>query len=224
MRVLLIEDSATLTDAVRAGLRKLGYGVDAAADGEAGLSYARLNPYDVIILDLMLPKRHGLEVLRTLRAEGCATPILILTAMDAIEDRVTGLRAGSDDYLVKPFAFDELVARVEALLRRRSGDVHPVIEIDDLRIDGSARTVTRGGRPLRLTRREYVLLTYLAARRGEIVSRIEIEDHLYDEHSFPMSNVVASTVCSLRAHLAASGGRELIHTRRGLGYVLDATS
>jgi len=221
MRFLIVEDSPLLVRSLKSGLRKEGHAVDAAGDGKAGLSYARTNPYDVIILDLMLPEMDGLSVLGELRRERCATPVLILTAKDTVDDRVLGLRSGADDYLVKPFAFDELLARLEALARRRSGNLNPVIEVGDLRIDTAARSVTRAGRPIRLEAREYALLIYLASRRGEIVSRIEIEDHLYGEDNFPMSNAVPAAICKLRARLAAGGSREVIHTRRGLGYLLD---
>ncbi len=220
MRILVVEDSQRLAQSVQAGLRKLGHAVDVVHDGDQGLSYARVNPYDVILLDIMLPGRDGMSVLRELRAEDVDTHVLLLTAKDGVSDRVDGLQSGADDYLVKPFAFEELAARVDALGRRVRGPSTPVLRIDDLVIDTGARSVRRGDRPLDLSRREYALLRYLASRLGETVSRIEIEDQLYDEDHFPNSNVVASTICSLRDKLELDGAGRLIHTRRGLGYVL----
>lgn len=221
MRILLVEDSTRLTESLRAGLKKLGHAVDVALDGAKGLSYARLNPYDVVVLDIMLPEMDGLTVLRRLREEENRTCVLLLTARDTVDDRVVGLRQGADDYLVKPFSFDELVARIEALGRRQTGTVQPVIQIADLEIDTAGRKVSRAGQPIKLTPREYALLVLLASRRGEVVSRIEIEDHLYDESSFPASNVVQSAISSLRSHLGEHGTAPLIHTRWGKGYVLD---
>ena len=221
MRILLVEDSESLASALRRGLGKVGYAVDVAGDGRRGLSYARTEPYDVIVLDLMLPLLNGWDVLAEIRESGNDVPILVLTARDGVEDRVKGLRAGADDYLVKPFSFDELLARIEALMRRGAGKVNPVIEVDDLIIDTAARRVTRGGAVVELKAREYALLLFLAMRRGQTVSRIEIEDHLYGEDNFPMSNAVSSAISSVRAKLGAGGGKPLIHTRRGLGYLLD---
>lgn len=221
MRILIVEDSQSLARSVQTGLRKLGHAVDVVHDGPKGLSYARLNPYDLVLLDILLPGFDGLFVLRELRRQGITTHVLLLTARDAVADRVAGLKAGADDYLVKPFAFEELVARVEALGRRVRGPAVPVIEIADLRIDTSARVATRGGRALPLSRRDWALLTYLASRRGETVSQVEIEDHVYDEDTLPNSNAVASAVCALRDKLEDGGAARLIHTRRGIGYVLS---
>ncbi len=221
MRILIVEDSQSLARSVQTGLRKLGHAVDVVHDGPKGLSYARLNPYDLVLLDILLPGFDGLFVLRELRRLGVLTHVLLLTARDAVADRVAGLKAGADDYLVKPFAFEELVARVEALGRRVRGPAVPVIEIADLRIDTSARVATRGGRPLGLSRRDWALLSYLASRPGETVSQVEIEDHVYDEDTLPNSNAVASAVCALRDKLEDGGCARLIHTRRGIGYVLS---
>ena len=220
MRLLLVEDSVRLAQSLQAGLRKLGHAVDVVHDGVRGLSYARNNPYEVLVLDVMLPGLDGLEVVRRLRADGRDTHVLLLTARDAVADRVAGLSAGADDYLVKPFAFEELAARIDALGRRTRLAGNPLIEVGDLRIDTSARTVTRAGRPIVLSRREYRLLACLARRAGQVVSRIEIEDGLYDEDTFPNSNVVAAAICTLRDKLEEHGGTRLVHTRRGLGYVL----
>ena len=223
MRILLVEDSQRLAQSVQTGLHKLGHAVDVVHEGPRGLSYALHNPYDVVVLDIMLPGMDGLSVLRGMRSSGNDTHVLLLTAKDTVADRVDGLRTGADDYLVKPFAFEELAARLDALNRRVRGPATPTVTVGDLVYDRSARTVTRGGRILDLSRREFSLLGYLVERAGETVSRIEIEDHLYDEDTLPMSNVVASTICALRDKLEADGGDRLIHTRRGLGYVLGET-
>lgn len=219
MRLLLIEDSKRLQQSVGTGLRRSGYAVDIAGDGEEGLWMAESRDYDAIILDLMLPKLDGLTLLRTLRARGRAGHVLILTARDAVEDRVTGLQAGADDYLVKPFAFEELLARVQALVRRRYGAKSPLLCVGDLRIDTAARTVRRGEASIGLAPREYALLELLALRPGEVVSRAEIEEHIYDERAEPLSNVVDAAICALRRRL---GEPSPIRTRRGMGYVLEA--
>ena len=221
MRVLVVEDSVRLQRNLVAALRNSGYAVDAAADGEEGLWLAQSNDDDAIVLDLMLPKRDGLDVLRTLREAGRPVHILLLTARDTVADRVNGLQAGADDYLVKPFALEELLARVQALCRRAYGTKQPTRVVGDLEIDTLARTARRGGRPADLTAREYQLLEYLARRRDEVVSRADIEAHIYDGQVDPMSNVVDSAICTLRKKIALpAGAAPLIHTRRGLGYVL----
>ncbi len=222
MRLLVVEDSERLQRSLQTALRRTGYVVDVAGDGEEGLWLATSNAYDVIILDVMLPKRDGLSVLAELRAKRCDVHVLLLTARDTVADRVQGLRAGADDYLVKPFDLEELLARVEALGRRAYGMKRDVIEIADLAVDTSARLVSRAGTRIDLTAREYLLLEYLARRRGEVVSRGEIESHIYDGQVDPMSNVVDSAVCSIRRKLGQAGEPALIHTRRGLGYVLGA--
>ena len=221
MHVLLVEDSRRLQESLRAGLQRCGYAVDIAGDGEAGLRYARHNTYDVIVLDLMLPKIDGLTVLRRLREEADETHVLILTAKGTVDDRVHGLRDGADDYLVKPFSFDELLARIEALIRRSYHAKNPVITIGPLAIDTTARTVTRGGDRINLSKREYALLEYLAYRKGQIVGRKQIEDHLYGERNFPMSNAVDRVVCTLRKKIESPGDSGLLTTRRGLGFVLE---
>jgi two-component system OmpR family response regulator len=220
MHVLLVEDSRRLQESLRTGLQRCGYAVDTADDGEAGLRYARHNTYDVIVLDLMLPKVDGLTVLRHLRDEGNETHVLILTAKGTVDDRVHGLREGADDYLSKPFSFDELLARLEALIRRSYHAKRPVITVGPLEIDTTARTVTRDGTEVALSRREYTLLEYLAYRKGQVVGRQQIEDHLYGERNFPMSNAVDRVVCTLRKKIDTPDA-PLLRTRRGLGYVLD---
>jgi DNA-binding response OmpR family regulator len=221
MRVLLIEDSERLRTSLVRGLTAAGLAVDAAGNGEDGLWQAETITYDVIILDLMLPGLDGLSVLRRLRAKGQSTHVLILTARDSVEDRVRGLQTGADDYLVKPFAFDELLARVQALCRRGYQRKDPLLAIGDLQINTTARQVTRQGQLIELTPREFMLLEYLALRHGEVISRTEIEAHIYSDTDNLMSNVVDSAICSLRKKISPPGTGQLIHTRRGMGYVLE---
>lgn len=222
MRILVVEDSARLQRTLATAFRRSGYAVDVAGDGEEALWLAESNDYDVIVLDVMLPKRDGLSLLAELRRRGKAVHVLLLTARDTVTDRVQGLEAGADDYLVKPFALEELLARVQALCRRAYGSKQPRLAVADLEIDTLARCVWRAGQPIELTAREYLLLEYLARRRGHVVSRPEIEEHIYDGQVDPMSNVVDSAICGLRKKLGTTGAAPLIHTRRGLGYVLDA--
>ena len=220
MRVLIVEDSSRLQRTLSMALRNSGYAVDVCGDGEEGLWLAASNDYDAVVLDIMLPKRDGLSVLAELRARGQTTHVLLLTARDTVADRVQGLRIGADDYLIKPFALEELLARVDALCRRAYGTKHPRITIADLEIDTGARAVRRAGKPIDLTAREYLLLEYLARRAGQTVTRPEIEEHIYAGEVDLMSNAVDSAICSLRKKL---GGQPIIHTRRGLGYMLAAS-
>lgn len=219
MRILIVEDSNRLQTYLAKGLRRRGYAVDVVSDGEEGLFLAETGDFDVIVLDLMLPKRDGLSLLRELRAKGCSTHVLILTAKDTVDDRVKGLSEGADDYLVKPFAFEELVARIETLVRRSYGIKKPRLIYGDLEIDLAKRTVVRAGSELEMRPREYALLEYLALRQGEVVPRAEIELHIYDERVEPMSNVVDSAICSLRKLIDTPGKGSLIQTRRGMGYI-----
>lgn len=220
MRILLVEDSKRLQHAIVTGLRRMGYAVDVTGDGAEGLWMAQSNPYDVLILDLMLPGMDGMTVLKNLRDEGNEVHVLILTAKDAVPDRVAGLRAGADDYLPKPFDFDELVARVEALARRSYGKKSPQLTIGPLTINMTARVATLDDQVLPLTAREYSLLEFLALRVGEVVSRTEIEERIYDERAEPMSNVVDAAICVLRRKIDVPGQPSLIQTRRGQGYIL----
>jgi DNA-binding response OmpR family regulator len=220
MRVLIVEDYPPVRTAVAQALAEQGYAADAAGDGEEGLWLAEQNPYDVIVLDLMLPKVDGLDVLRRLRARGATAAVLVLTARDALEDRVRGLDLGADDYLVKPFALAELLARVKALVRRRYDARNPVVRVGDLEIDTARRRAMRGGDDLALSAREYALLEYLAMRAGQLVSRTDIWEHVYDFRSEAHSNVVDVYVGYLRRKLERDGRPRLIHTRRGQGYVL----
>jgi DNA-binding response OmpR family regulator len=221
MRVLVVEDSKRLQGYVAKGLRNAGYAVDVADDGEDGLWLAESNDYDVIVLDLMLPKMDGITVLQRLRDQDNKTHILILTARDTVDDRVHGLKQGADDYLVKPFDLKELLARVEALARRSYDVKSPRIIIGDLRIDITARKVTLKGEVVDLKPREYALLEYLALRKGEVVTRTAIEEHIYDERAEAMSNVVDSAVCILRKKIDQPGQPSMIHTRRGMGYIFE---
>ena len=220
MRLLVIEDYAPLRKAVVRALQEAGYAVDASGEGQEGLWYAQSNDYDLIVLDLMLPGLDGWSILRSLREEGIQTHVLILTARDAVEDRVEGLDLGADDYLVKPFALDELLARVRALLRRQYQAKSPLIKVADLELDQATRQVRRAGREIDLTRREYALLEYLALRAGEVVSRGDIWEHLYEFNSQAQSNVVDVYIGYLRKKLDRPGMVPLIHTRRGQGYWL----
>lgn len=222
MRLLLVEDSDRLRETVALALRRSGYKVDATGDGRDGLCMAQDHDYDAAILDIMLPSLDGLSILKQLREEGDDTPIMFLTARDGIGQRVDGLRSGADDYLVKPFALEELLARVEVLCRRSYSKADNTIQIADLYLDSAAKTVSRAGVSLDLTAREFALLEYLMLRNGQVVTRTQIEDHIYDDLVSPMSNVVDSAVYALRKKLAVtSQSTPLIHTRRGQGYVLE---
>jgi DNA-binding response OmpR family regulator len=221
MRVLLVEDYMPLRESVTQALEEAGFAVDASADGEEGLWYARSSDYDAIVLDIVLPKLDGLSVLQQLRKAGSRTPVLLLTAKDTVADRVTGLDLGADDYLVKPFALEELLARVRALLRRKYDAADPIIRVQDLEVNTVSRIVRRGGERIDLTAREYALLEFLARRMGEIVSRTEIWEHVYDFRSNVESNVVDVYVGYLRKKIECGGLPRLIHTRRGQGYVLE---
>jgi DNA-binding response OmpR family regulator len=223
MHLLLIEDYKPLLDSLSKGLRECGYAVDTAADGDEGLWYATTNEYDVMILDLMLPGVNGLTILKKVRAKNKTTGVLILTARDQIEDRVAGLDAGADDYLVKPFAFEELVARVRALVRRSYAKKKPVIQVADLRIDVASRRTWRGDDEIELTLREYSILEYLAVRAGETVSRSDIWQHVYEFNSEADSNVVDVYITYLRKKIERPDKPVLLHTRRGFGYMLGAS-
>lgn len=223
MRLLVVEDEPVAASVVSKGLREHAYVVDVAADGPSALERALINEYDLVILDVMLPGMDGLEVCRRLRHRKIAVPILMLTARGEVGDRVDGLDAGADDYLLKPFHFPELVARVRALLRRGPALGPSVINIADLTIDTRTRSVERQGRPIQLTTKEYTLLAYLARRQGQIVSRSDISEHVWDESFDPMSNVIDVYVQRLRRKVDDGQPQKLIHTRRGAGYVLSAT-
>ena len=224
MRILLVEDEPASAQMLAKGLREQSFAVDIASDGDAATYQAEINDYDLIILDLLLPRKDGLTVCRELRSKGTSVPILMLTALDAVSDRITGLDSGADDYLVKPFDFHELLARARALLRRGPA-LHPDrIEVADLVIETRGRTVERAGRQLKLTAREYALLEYLARRQGEVVTRAEIAEHVWDESFDPFSNLIEVYVQRLRRKVDDGFEPRLIRTRRGEGYTLSARS
>lgn len=220
MRVLLVEDHRPLVRALKRGLEEEGFAVDTACDGEEGDYKARTANYDVIILDIMLPKIDGLSVLERWRREGLKTHVLILTARGTMDDKVRGLDLGADDYLTKPFELSELLARIRALIRRGHEVKDPVIRVSDLEIDTSTRTVKRGGESIHLTPREYGLLQFLAFHRGRVVSRSMIWEHLYDEHDESTSNVVDVYIRYLRNKIDKGFEPPLILTRWGEGYLL----
>ncbi len=223
MRVLLVEDYPPLMKSVARGLREAGFAADVTGEGEEALWYALGNPYDVIVLDLMLPGLDGLSLLHRLRAAGRQTHVLIITAKDAVADRVAGLNAGADDYLVKPFEFEELLARVQALLRRSYIRKSPVLAVGPLRIDTAAHRVWRQEKELQFTAREYALLEYLAMRAGELVSRTDIWEHVYDFNSEATSNVVDVYITHLRKKIDSPGQPSFIETVRGRGYLIRNT-
>lgn len=219
-RLLLIEDNDRLRETLAVGLRAQGYAVDVAADGVEGWRLASEAAHELIILDRMMPGLDGLEVLRRLRTSGSSVPVLLLTARDAVEDRVQGLDAGADDYLTKPFAVNELLARLRTLLRRGLHRADPVVVLEDLEIDTVARSVRRAGRRLHVTPKEYSLIDYLLARPGEVISRAELARQLYDDESEVSANAVEVLVMRLRRKLHPPGALPVLHTRRGFGYQL----
>ena len=221
MRALLVEDDAPIAEFVARGLREAGFAVDHATDGEAGLSCAAAQPYDVAIVDVMLPRRDGLSLIETLRQRGIMTPVLILSARREIDDRVRGLQAGGDDYLTKPFAFAELLARVQALVRRATRTPEPTtLTVDDLVLDLLSRRVTRAGRTLDLRPREFALLEYLLRNAGRVVSKTMILSHVWAYNFDPQTNIVDVLVSRLRDKVDRPFEKKLLHTVRGVGYVL----
>lgn len=221
MRVLIIEDSERLRKSISLALKKTGYAIDGAADGEEGCWLAETASFDVIILDLMLPKMDGITLLKRIRSQGVETHVLILTARGAVEDRINGLEAGADDYLSKPFSIDELLARVAALVRRKYGRKNPDLSIGNLKVDLNRHEARVEGKVLHLAPREYNLLEYLCVRAGCLVTRSEIEDHMYEETSEIFSNAVDSTISLLRRKMAEAGCSPKILTKRGRGYLLE---
>jgi DNA-binding response OmpR family regulator len=222
MRILLVEDEPRMANVIAKGLREHSYAVDIASDGDAGLYQTAINDYDVIVLDVLLPQRDGFEVCRELRRRGNATPVLMLTARAAIDDRIAGFDAGADDYLTKPFSFRELLARIRALLRRDSQLRPDVLEIGDLVVDSASHRVCRGNHEVPLTAKEYALLEYLARRAGQLVSRSEIAAHVWDESFDPFSNIIEVYINRLRKKIDGSHSNKLLHTRRGEGYILES--
>ena len=223
MRILVAEDHATLARSIADGLRDEGYAVDLTFDGAEAHRWAAREPYDCLVLDIMLPNRDGVGIVESLRRAGSAVPVLLLTAKDAVEDRVKGLDAGADDYLVKPFAWEELLARVRALVRRQSKHKSSLLTVADLTVDTAAKTASRAGKPIPLSAKEYALLEFLAHRAGQTVSRAEIWNHLYDRYDENNSNVVDVYVGYLRKKIDRDFEPKLLHPRLGLGYVLTPT-
>ncbi len=223
MRALLVEDDATIADFVVRGLREAGFVVDHVSDGDVGLTTATQQAYDVAIVDLMLPKRDGLSLIETLRTRGVTTPVLILSARRSVDDRVRGLQAGGDDYLTKPFAFAELLARVQALVRRATRSPEPTaLTVADVVMDLLSRRVTRGGKTLDLRPREFTLLEFLMRHAGHVVSKTMILSHVWEYNFDPQTNVVDVLVSRLREKIDRPFEAKLLHTVRGVGYVLRA--
>lgn len=221
MRVLLVEDDRRIASFISKGLRENAYAVDTAQDGDEATYMASINPYDLFILDVNLPQKDGFAVCSELRGNGNAKPILMLTARDTVDDRVAGLDTGADDYLVKPFEFRELVARIRALLRRNSEIRSNTITIADLEIDTVSQTVRRGVDPIELTTKEYALLEFLALNKGRVVGREEISEHVWNEDFDPFSNLIEVYIKRLRRKIDEGRPMQLIHTRRGAGYILN---
>ena len=225
MRILLVEDDLKIASFIIKGLRATGYAIDHAANGEEGLHLALTEPYDTAIIDIMLPKLDGLAVIERMRKEKVNTPIIILSAKDSVDDRVKGLQTGGDDYLTKPFAFSELLARVQALIRRAGGISEPTqLNVGDLSINLLTREVTRAGRKIELQPLEYSLLEYLVRNKGRIVSKTMIMEHVWDYNFDPQTNVVEVRISRLRDKIDRGVDKKLIHTVRGVGYVLKETS
>ncbi len=218
MRLLVVEDERRLAHSLRRGLEEERHAVDIACDGVEAVDLALTNDYDVILLDVLLPRKNGLAVCRELRAANVLAPVLMLTARDGVADRVEGLNTGADDYLTKPFAFDELLARVNALARRRSFDRAPLLRVGDLTLDPATREVRRGGEPIELTNKEYALLAALMRRPGQVLTRTQIADQVWDMTVSNDSNVIDAYIRLLRRKVDAGREYSLIHTVRGVGY------
>ena len=223
MRILLIEDEKKTAAFLAKGLREAGFSVEVARDGERGLELAHARQHDLLIVDVMLPKRDGWDVVAELRREGFSKPILFLTARDAVKDRVKGLELGADDYLIKPFAFSELLARVRSVLRRSPAQKDEQLKIDDLEIDTRRHKAVRSGSALNLTAKEFLLLTHLVRSAGEVVSRADLVAEVWDINFVTDTNVVDVMVRRLRAKVDDPFGKKLIHTIRGAGYVLKVS-
>jgi DNA-binding response OmpR family regulator len=220
MRILVVDDDRRLVGIVKRGLLEEAYAVDAAYDGEEGEYLAEVNPYDLVILDIMMPKKDGIEVCRELRTRKVNTPILMLTAKDTVEDRVRGLDAGADDYLVKPFAFSELLARVRALLRREGMTKSPELEVGDLVLNTLTREVRRGQRVIELTTKEYVILEYFMRHPSVVLTRRMLEEHAWDYDFDSLSNLIDVYIRRLRRKIDVGGEKSMIQTVRGAGYRL----
>jgi heavy metal response regulator len=220
MRILVVEDEKKVAGFIRQGLEEEHYSVDVAYDGEAGLQMAETERYDLLVLDVMLPKRSGLDLMKEFRARGGTVPVLILTAKGAIDDKVAGLDSGADDYLTKPFAFAELLARVRSLLRRSSKDKSTVLSIADLELDTVTHKARRAGRIIELTAKEYALLEYFLRNKERVLSRTIIAEHIWDYNFDTGTNIIDVYVNHLRNKIEGQGETKLIHTVRGVGYVV----
>lgn len=220
MRILVIEDEKKIADFIKRGLKEEGYAVDVAYDGEQGQFLTKTNTYDLILLDIMLPKIDGLALCKNLRKEGIATPVIMLTAKDTIEDKVIGLDTGADDYITKPFVFEELLARVRAILRKKGAKDATKLEIEDLALDLITHRVARAGKEITLTAKEYALLEYLMRNTGSIVTRTMISEHVWDIDFDTFTNVIDVYINYLRNKIDAGCKKKLIHTIRGRGYTL----
>lgn len=224
MRILVVEDDIKIASFIVKGLKAAGYAVDQALDGETGLDMALTEPYDTAVIDIMLPKRDGLSLIERMRKAKIRTPVIILSAKGSIDDRVKGLQTGGDDYMTKPFAFSELLARVQALIRRTSGLSEPTrLTVGDLSVNLLTREVTRGGRRVDLQPIEFSLLEYLLRSAGRVVSKTMIMEHVWNYNFDPQTNVVEARICRLRDKIDRDFERKLIHTIRGVGYVLKET-
>lgn len=220
MRILLVEDELKIANFIERGLKEEHYAVDVVYNGEEALNMADMNPYDLIILDLMLPDRDGLSVCRTLRNNKIDTPILMLTAKSGIRDKVSGLDSGADDYLTKPFAFEELLARVRALLRRKTGEKVTLLKIADLELDQLTHKVKRAGKEIKMTSKEYALLEYLLLNANQIVTRTMISEHVWNEDFDSFTNITDVYINYLRNKIDKGSDKQLIHTIRGVGYIV----
>jgi len=222
LKILIVEDDMTTASFITKGLRQEGYSVEHAVDGEEGLQYALDNAYDAAVVDVMLPKLDGLALIKEIRRCKIITPVLVLSALASVDNRVKGLQAGGDDYLVKPFAFSELVARLQALTRRAGSAGEPtVFNVSDLKIDIVSKKVYRGGSEIELQMKEFALLEYLVRNAGRVVSKTMIMEHVWDYNFDPQSNIVEARLCRLRDKIDRPFKKKLIHTMRGLGYVLE---
>lgn len=222
MKLLIVEDQEKLRTILKERLNEAGYVLDAAADGEEALDYLHFTSYDVIVLDIMIPKMNGLELLKVIRSQKNATPVLLLTAKDSIEDRVKGLDLGADDYLVKPFAFEELLARIRSLLRRKKTEIQSVLTLEDLTLNRTLKTVERSGKEIHLTKKEYIILEYLLLNKNIVVSRESLENvsSNYDYEGY--SNVIDVYIRFLRKKIDEGNHEKLIHTIRGFGYMMGS--
>ena len=220
MRILVVEDEKKIADFIKRGLKEEGYAVDSAYDGEQGLFLSKTNEYDLILLDLMLPKLDGQSLFKEIRKEKISSPVIMLTAKDAVKDKVAGLDMGADDYVTKPFAFEELLARIRAVLRKKEGRDSKTIKVEDLVMDLPAHKVTRAGKDIPLTSKEYALLEYMMRNAGNVVTRTMISEHVWDINFDTFTNVIDVYINYLRNKVDTGHKKKLIHTVRGRGYVL----